>query len=145
MGVEIMGLARPVLIGELLTGNDRDGCLFLLFGRGGLRDLEGWQGTLHMGWAEAAGGDTEKGVVVFPTGCYGRVLVRESRNGRNAEGRGVSLALFCFSPDYSVNETNKPFSRRCSVCLPEQGRRERGKEGEEDQKQMGGVESPSRT
>lgn len=110
--------------------------------RGGLWGPEGWQRTLPMGWAEAARGDAEKGVVVFPSGCHGRVLVRESRN---ADGSGVSLALFCFSPDYNVNETNKPFSRLYSVCLPEQGRSEGGKKEEEDQKQMGGIESPSKT
>lgn len=66
--------------------------------------------------------------------------MRESKNGGNAEGSGVSSVLFCFSPDYSVNKTNKPFSRLCSVCLLEQGRRERGKEEEEAQKQMGGVD-----
>lgn len=27
-----------------------------------------------MVWAEAAGGDTEKGGVVFPSGCYGRAI-----------------------------------------------------------------------
>lgn len=27
-----------------------------------------------MDLADAAGGDTEKGVVVFPSGCYGRVI-----------------------------------------------------------------------
>lgn len=58
--------------------------------------------------------------------------MRESRNGGNAEGSGVSSALFCFSPNYTVNETNKPFSRLCSVCLTEQARSGRRKRKSEN-------------
>lgn len=77
MGVEIKGLACPVLIGELPTGKVRDGCLFLLFAQGSFGVLKGGRGRQPMGWAEAAGGDTEKGGVVFPSGCYGRAIGEE--------------------------------------------------------------------
>lgn len=73
MGVEIKGLACPVLIGELPTGKDRDGCLFLLFAQGSFGVLKG-RGPQPMGWAVAAGRDTEEGGVVFPSGCYGRAI-----------------------------------------------------------------------
>lgn len=70
--------------------------------------------------------------------------MRESRNGGNAEGSELSSALFCFSPDYSVNETNKPFSRLCSVCLTEQGRRQSGRRKRKSENRWEGSIHPTK-